>query len=646
MTGVRIRRTAFSETSGQKRQQASRASFSGLLDRGIGVLFRHSAIVALVFSGFLVALAASHGAQAGGKKSAALVLDANTGAVLYSEDGDAPRHPASLTKMMTLYLTFETIESGRLSMSDRVVMSARAAGQAPSKLDMDAGDSLTVSQAIQALITKSANDVATALAEKIGGTEANFAKLMNKRAREIGMRNTHFENASGLPNDEQLTTARDMVTLGLRLQDDFPTYYTLFKTSAFTFQGKTYRNHNTLLRTYQGIDGIKTGYTRASGFNLVSSVRRGNRHVVAAVFGGASAAKRNAEMRRLLSRGLARASTERTRKPRPMLVAKLKTPPRLAQRPRPAVQPAKLAMAAPQYAEARQPQALRPSLPVVEQAAPPLQSLANETPPPVADAGPPIDVFKVKRVLVAPRPASPLDETTDMEARDPGDADGLPPPRSAPAFYQVASAPERETVIAKTAPGVGRLPSSLGRQMAMLGGHDAIAAQLEKQQREAEAARAAAPVAAAATGSVAAETAAPVLATEPAYDPPAPQRGRRPSSLQAQAVRLDAPRPAPVTHQVAALQPASNRAAAAAASRYEIQIGAYHTIDDAQTALRATQSKAGRLLAGFGSVTHPVMIGGKQIYRARFSGFDANRAADTCTELRRQSIDCFVMTAE
>lgn len=595
------------------------------------MLFRRLAIIGLAVASIHCAFAAAAQAVAGGERHAAFALDANTGAVLYSDDGDAVRHPASLTKMMTLYLTFETIESGRLSMSDRVVISPRAAGQAPSKLDLDVGQSLTVEQAVRALITKSANDIAVALAEKIGGTEANFAMLMNKRARDLGMKKTNFENASGLPNAAQVTTARDMVTLGMRLQDDFPTYYSLFKTRTFAFRGKSYRNHNTLLRTYQGTDGIKTGYTRASGFNLVSSVRRGRRHVIAAVFGGSSAAKRNAEMHRLLNRTLARASSVKTRKPRPMYIAKLKSPPKVAHRPAP--RPKQVAMAAPRFA----PEAAPPVRPAREPLA-----LASPQPPAAAapaDAGPPIDIFKVKRVLVAPQPEARPEDMTDMAARESDDAPGLPALR--PATYEVAAAPQRETVIAKTTPGVARLPSTLGQQMAMLGARDAIEAQLMSDP-DRPVATASAPASNGPGFNGPASNRNVTGSTPETYAAAAQQRGRRPSSLQAQAAQF-AP---PAQQRVAALEPSPGLRPAAPRGRYEIQIGAYRTIADAQAALTSTQTKAGSLLSSYASVTHPVMIGGKQIYRARFAGFDANHAASTCTELRRRSIDCFVMTAE
>lgn len=252
-------------------------------------------------------------------KHAAMAIDGNTGKVLYNNSGDELRHPASLTKMMTLYLVFELIEAGKLSYETRLRISSRAASQPPSKLGLQAGESIRVIDAIKALITKSANDVAYALAEHIGGSEAGFARMMTKKARAIGMSRTVFKNASGLPHDEQVTTARDMITLGLRLRDDFPQHFKLFSTRTFTFGGKTYRNHNKLLGQLHGVDGIKTGYIRASGFNLVTSIKRDGKYVVAAVFGGRTAQTRNAEMTSLIYKALKDASTQITRKP--MLVA-------------------------------------------------------------------------------------------------------------------------------------------------------------------------------------------------------------------------------------------------------------------------------------------------------------------------------------
>jgi D-alanyl-D-alanine carboxypeptidase len=247
-------------------------------------------------------------------KHAALLLDANSGQILYQSAADSPRHPASLAKLMTLYLVFERLEQGKLDAQTKLKISANASAAAPSKLDLEPGDEISIADAIRALVTKSANDVAVALAEQLAGSEDRFARLMTEKARQIGMAATTFRNASGLPDEEQVTTARDMATLALRLIDDFPKHYGLFATRTFTYKGETFRNHNSLLFHYQGTDGLKTGYTRASGFNLVASVRRGRKHVIGVVFGGSTAAARNTTMRALLNIGLNKGSAEVTRK--------------------------------------------------------------------------------------------------------------------------------------------------------------------------------------------------------------------------------------------------------------------------------------------------------------------------------------------
>jgi D-alanyl-D-alanine carboxypeptidase len=262
---------------------------------------------------------------------AALVIDANTGQDLHAKDADRPLYPASLTKMMTLYLTFERIEQKRISYTSRFQVSEACAGKPPSNLGLSGGESLTVREAVLALIVKSANDVACVVGENIAGSEDKFAALMTSRARQLGMRATTFRNASGLPDPGQVTTARDMATLALRLSHDFPEHYKLFSTREFTFNGHTHRSHNSLLHGFEGTDGIKTGYTRSSGFNLVSSVRRGQKHVIGVVFGGVTAAQRNSHMRAILTQGFGRAKAMAS--PllvrRPALVAEpLRTPDR------------------------------------------------------------------------------------------------------------------------------------------------------------------------------------------------------------------------------------------------------------------------------------------------------------------------------
>lgn len=235
---------------------------------------------------------------------AAVVVDAETGEVLFSRRGDSLRYPASITKVMTLYLTFEALSSGRISLEDRVVISARAAAQSPTKLGLPVGASLTVSEAMQALAVKSANDVAVALSEKLGeGSERRFAAMMTLRARELGMVNTHFVNASGLPDSRQVSSARDLAILSRAVLRDFPQHYGLFSQPSFTFQGRQMNNHNGLLWRMPGTDGLKTGFTSASGYNLAASAVRGNRRLIAVVLGGPSNARRNAKMESLLVTG-------------------------------------------------------------------------------------------------------------------------------------------------------------------------------------------------------------------------------------------------------------------------------------------------------------------------------------------------------
>jgi D-alanyl-D-alanine carboxypeptidase len=242
-------------------------------------------------------------------KYAAIVIDANDGRVVHAVNADTRNYPASLTKIMTLYMVFEALDNGGLEIDQRLAVSARAAGQAPSKLGLAAGETIPVRDAIRALVTKSANDVATAVAEAIGGTEAQFARMMTRRARAIGMQNTTFRNASGLPNRGQLSTARDMAVLARSMLDTFPHHYHYFSLKAFDYKDRTFENHNTLLTDYDGADGIKTGYIRASGFNLVASVERDGMRLIGVVFGGKSARSRDLHMQTLLNHAWDDAST-------------------------------------------------------------------------------------------------------------------------------------------------------------------------------------------------------------------------------------------------------------------------------------------------------------------------------------------------
>jgi D-alanyl-D-alanine carboxypeptidase len=253
-------------------------------------------------------------------KDAALIIDGTTGKILYARNHLQERHPASLTKMMTLYLLFDAMKKGQVNLNTTVPISAHAAAQKPTNLRLRKGDQITVDLAIKALVVRSANDVAAAVAELLGGTEGHFAEMMTAKARALGMRNTFYHNASGLPDALQITTASDLASLARHLAYDFPQYYHYFATPSFSYRGTEYVTHDNLIGRYRGTDGIKTGYTGASGFNLVSSVVRENAHIIGVVMGGRTAVKRDREMTRLLDLAFNAAGRD------PALVARAKVP--------------------------------------------------------------------------------------------------------------------------------------------------------------------------------------------------------------------------------------------------------------------------------------------------------------------------------
>ena len=242
----------------------------------------------------------------------ALTVDARNGQILFADRADGLRHPASLTKMMTLYVLFQDMKAGRISRSTMLHVSSRAASMAPSKLDLQPGSEISVDDAIKGIVTKSANDVAATIAENLAGTESNFAARMTRVAHSIGMNHSTFNNASGLPNPSQYTTARDMATLGLHLMRDFPQYYPYFRITAFQFQGRTIKTHNSLLQHFEGTDGIKTGYIANSGYNLVTSTKRGDKRLVGVVLGARSASSRGHYMMAMLQSNFGKAKDGET----------------------------------------------------------------------------------------------------------------------------------------------------------------------------------------------------------------------------------------------------------------------------------------------------------------------------------------------
>jgi D-alanyl-D-alanine carboxypeptidase len=244
-------------------------------------------------------------------KDAYLILDATSGRELVADRADELRHPASLTKLMTIYLTFSALDSGRLSLGDALPVSINALNAPPTKIGLPPGGTVNVRDATMALVTRSANDAAIVLAEALGGDEATFAQLMTQKARQLGMTSTVYRNASGLPNREQVTTARDLAKLAFALMRDFPHYYAVFSVQSYPYRGRILENHNRMLLSYEGADGLKTGYTVASGFNLVMSAMRDNRRLIGVVMGGDSAGQRDRMMADLMDYGFASAQSMR-----------------------------------------------------------------------------------------------------------------------------------------------------------------------------------------------------------------------------------------------------------------------------------------------------------------------------------------------
>ncbi|GAB3343623.1 D-alanyl-D-alanine carboxypeptidase [Chromohalobacter beijerinckii] len=270
----------------------------------------HAVSALLILITFVMALCILPAAQAApNPRYASIVIDTQSGAVLHAANADARRYPASLTKMMTLYLLFEALEDDTLSMDSRLPVSQHAAAKPPSKMGVRPGETVKVEDAINILVVKSANDVAAVVAEGLAGSESTFAGQMTDKARALGMMHTTFRNASGLPDDRQVTTARDMAILALRLMQDFPSYYPVFAKTEFTWQGRRYKGHNRLLDNYAGTDGLKTGYIRASGFNVATSAVHDGRRLLSVVMGGFTAQSRDAHMSELLDRGFARAES-------------------------------------------------------------------------------------------------------------------------------------------------------------------------------------------------------------------------------------------------------------------------------------------------------------------------------------------------
>ena len=368
-----------------------------------------SIILCLVLSLCVLVMSQVFATESAEARYASIVVDAETGEVLRSRNADIRRYPASLTKMMTLYLLFEAVDEGRLSLTSKLKVSKRAAGQPPSKLGLSAGSTIDVEDAIKALVVKSANDIAVVVAEALGGTEVEFARIMTRKAQALGMSRTTFRNASGLPNRKQRSTARDMSFLARALMRDFPHRYHYFDDQRFRYGGRSHRSPNRLLGSYRGMDGIKTGYIRASGFNLAASAERDGRRVVAVVFGGKTARSRNRHMATLLDLGFTRIA-ERDAKRGRVRYAGIPRPPAGSGLAAPAARfkPAAIMVAAVEAPELAEGAAAPAAEPMVTVEA--LEAAVAADPPPaeLAPAKPGTETTTVAALTAAPEaPASP-----------------------------------------------------------------------------------------------------------------------------------------------------------------------------------------------------------------------------------------------
>jgi D-alanyl-D-alanine carboxypeptidase len=547
-----------------------------------------------------------------------IVVDANSGATLEAANPDALRHPASLTKVMTLYLLFERLDAGKMRLDTPLKVSEHAAEQDPTKLNLKPGSTITVEDAIKGIVTRSANDAAVTIAENIGGDEDTFARMMTQKARALGMTRTVYRNASGLPDDEQNTTARDQALLGRAIQDRFPRYYKFFSTESFVFHGESIHGHNHLLGSVDGVDGIKTGFTRASGFNLLTSVHRDGHFLVAVVMGGHSSFERDAHMRDLIGEHIKEAALRRTVPMiaesgetqqvaftrTPMVSAPMVTAPVVAHAdpaPTATVPPAANARVASAANAAAGTNDMRPSVGSNDPMRPllvrtvtfrttPMQTAAMAPMPALVQVPQqaPQQVAQQAPQPVAPQPA-PVQQTAS-----------LPIPLPNPA------APQRPVEVASADPA----PQVTAPQT--------VAPQTFTQQAAPKVAAVAAPVPVAAPTQV-----APAL-IETASAAPAPQ-------FQS-----------PVQQQVQAVS-APTAAAIHAHGGWLIQIGAFDDEDQARQHLSAAQVKVRTALAGTDPFTEKVQKGDKALYRARFAGFDKSTAETACKELKRSDFQCMAL---
>ena len=515
---------------------------------------------------------------------AAIVVDGNSGDVLHAADADAKRHPASITKIMTLYLLFERLEAGKFKLDTPLKVSKHASVQSPTKLGLKPGQTIKVEDAILGLVTRSANDAAVVIAEAIAGDEEDFAKMMTRKARALGMKHTVYKNASGLPNSDQVTTARDQARLGRAVQERFPKYYRYFSRRSFTFRGKSIRNHNHLLGSVRGVDGIKTGFIRASGFNLVASMKRDDRYLVAVVLGGKSGGARDARMRSLLDKYVKKASTKRT---------------------------------APMIAEVAVPD----DEPITVASA---SASSDESEPPAMIRG------------AGPAPAKPISSTTiktSANRRGPANAASATAKRRPgdpikPIAVKTIKVKLSTTKTASLTPPLTNVP--------------VVTALKNERTMKVAANHAPAPAAA---PSKAPETASAADDSDSAT-PAKIQVASADDSLPITVAKAIAPAPAPAAEEASAKEAPAEETKAPAVRKHSgwmIQVGAFEAERDAKDRLSSAKSKAKHLLRSADPFTETVVKEDRTFYRARFAGLDKRNAVAACRYLKRRDFACMTL---
>jgi D-alanyl-D-alanine carboxypeptidase len=534
---------------------------------------------------------------------ASIIVDGNSGATLSANNPDASRHPASLTKIMTLYLLFERLDAGKIKLDTEMDVSEHASEQAPTKLGLRPGQTIKVEDAIKGLVTRSANDAAVVIAEAIAGDEDDFAKLMTRKARALGMTRTVYRNASGLPDNDQITTARDQSTLGRAIQDRFPRYYRYFSTSAFNYHGRSIRNHNRLLGSVEGVDGIKTGYTRASGFNLVTSMRRGNRHLVGVVMGGRSGGSRDAIMRNLLVENLEKAASKRT------VAAITERSPSEAN------------------TDVAEDQAQsRPTQTVQVQGAMQVASAAPEEAAPMRTAPPVTKPSIIANATAALPPAQAKPEPapltsgviqTQQIAAIPGSSEPMKPVR-----VRTVQVRAGQMKLASADPAQPAAPVTSAIPLARAAVPETSGSVVAKAElNKAEMNKTEMPPQPANHG-----TGRGVLGVLPASSAPT-----------VQAMASAEPQPQAI-QQNGAIKPVAVR------TGWIIQVGALETEGEARQRLEAARDQARGMLGKADPFTEPVVAKGeRKLFRARFAGLDRDQAEAVCRTLKRSDISCIAI---